>query len=127
MILRFSPPAKAWSTNEVPPNVRAKIKLSKVKALWRDTAFYTAKSQGVGRGKWIYQQSNVQVTIPFPTNRRRDPSNYVGTVVKAIVDGLVIAGFWPDDNPDWVTIIEPILVVGNEVIVSVTPRTVVGC
>lgn len=51
----------------------------------------------------------VTVHIPFPTNHRRDPHNYV-PVCKAVVDGLVKAGVWPDDNPAWVTVTEPVLV-----------------
>jgi len=31
--------------------------------------------------------------------RRRDPHNYMPTV-KAIIDGLVDAGVWPDDTPE---------------------------
>lgn len=53
----------------------------------------------------------VTVRIPFRDNRRRDPSNYTATVVKAVVDGLVAAKVWPDDNPRWVTVMEPQLVV----------------
>jgi hypothetical protein len=53
----------------------------------------------------------VCVTIGFHTNRRRDPHNYVGTIVKSIIDGLVMADVWPDDNPEWVVVVEPKLVV----------------
>lgn len=35
--------------------------------------------------------------------RRRDPHNYMPTV-KAIIDGLVDAGVWPDDTAEWVTV-----------------------
>lgn len=56
----------------------------------------------------------VKVTIPFPQRRRRDPSNYIGTVVKAIVDGLVLVGVWPDDTPDWVEVVEPVLRIGGQ-------------
>lgn len=53
----------------------------------------------------------VQVTIPFDTKQaRRDPHNYCGTVVKAIIDGLVLANLWPDDTPEYVGHVEPLLV-----------------
>jgi hypothetical protein len=45
--------------------------------------------------------------LPFRGNCRRDAHNYTGTNVKAIVDGLVRAGIVPDDNPDWVTVLDP--------------------
>lgn len=48
----------------------------------------------------------VQVTIPFRKNRRRDAHNYTGTIVKAVVDGLVKAGVVPDDTPEWVTVLD---------------------
>ena len=43
----------------------------------------------------------VRVTFPVNDNRRRDSDNPAPTV-KAIVDGLVLAGVWPDDSPEWV-------------------------
>jgi hypothetical protein len=51
--------------------------------------------------------TTVRVSIPFKTNRRRDPHNYTGTVVKSIVDGFVLAGVWPDDTAEWVTVLDP--------------------
>lgn len=65
------------------------------------------------------------VQIPVRGRRRRDPHNYTGTVVKAIVDGLVDAGFWPDDTGEHVTIVDPMLLPGGrEVIVVIEPRRV---
>lgn len=123
MILRFPPPDKPWSVNEIPPTVSAKIRRSKQKATWRDAAFYEArKALGPGWRRDGLPPSTVTVQIPFPTNRRRDPHNYVGTVVKAIIDGMVLAGCWPDDNPDYVTVIEPKLTVGREVVVITERR-----
>lgn len=62
----------------------------------------------VRRG-WKPVPLTIQVTLPFRTNRRRDPHNYTGTVVKAIVDGLVRGGVIPDDTPEWATIMDPVL------------------
>jgi crossover junction endodeoxyribonuclease RusA len=49
----------------------------------------------------------VEVILPFRTRQRRDPHNYVGTNVMAVVDGIVNAGLIPDDNPEWATVVEP--------------------
>lgn len=71
----------------------------------------------------------VQVDLPFRDNRRRDAHNYTGTVVKAIVDGLVKAGIVPDDTPDWVTVLDSTLTVVGPlpaeatVTVTITERT----
>jgi len=51
------------------------------------------------------------VEIPFPQRRIRDPHNYCGTVVKAVIDGLVMGGAWPDDTPEYVGHLEPSLYV----------------
>lgn len=61
----------------------------------------------------------VHVTIPFSRGARRDPHNFFATV-KPIVDGLVDAGLWPDDTTEWVTTVEPTLVVDTYPIVTVT-------
>ena len=52
--------------------------------------------------------STVRVYLPVLGLRRRDPHNYFPTV-KHIVDGLVDAGMWPDDTPEYVTTVEPVL------------------
>lgn len=65
--------------------------------------------------------SRVTVTLPVSGNRKRDPHNWTPTV-KAIVDGLVDAGVWPDDNSDWVTTNEPVLdTTATQVAVRITP------
>jgi crossover junction endodeoxyribonuclease RusA len=48
----------------------------------------------------------VRVTFPVHDARRRDPHNLAPTV-KAIVDGLVDAGVWPDDTDTWVIVLDP--------------------
>ena len=85
----------------------------------------------------------VQVWLPFKNRQRRDPHNYVSTCVKTIVDALVdkyehfgggpgkikakvYDGIWPDDTPEWVSIAEPKLYVGQDVVVEITPRVVEG-
>lgn len=77
---------------------------------------------------------NVLVELPFPRNSRRDPHNYVGTNVKTIIDALTTKvdkkddslswnGAWPDDTPEWVTVLEPELTIGTDVArVHLIPR-----
>lgn len=121
-ILRFPCPAEPLSVNREAAKPRSRqgaMRLHHIHATWRDTTtlFARSKLRGTSLGP-----STVQVTIPFATNRRRDPHNYTGTVVKWIVDGLVRAGIWPDDTPEYVTVLDSLLVVGDEVIVSIQPR-----
>lgn len=66
--------------------------------------------------------SIVEIAIPFERNVRRYPTNYVGTVVKAVVDGLVSAGLWSDDTPEFVTVVQPMLEIGSDVTVRLLRR-----
>lgn len=75
---------------------------------WKEVSWYAWKQQRYGPvGAVLGQPCDVQVVLGFHTNRRRDPHNYIGTVVKSLIDGLVLAGVWPDDNPEYVTVLEP--------------------
>ena len=66
----------------------------------------------------------VRVTFGVPDRRRRDPHNTAPTV-KAIVDGMVDAGLWPDDTPDQVAIVDPVFAKGDDsVIVECWPMNV---
>jgi hypothetical protein len=49
--------------------------------------------------------------------------NYIGTCMKAAIDGLVDAGLWPDDTAEFVTIEQPVLRVrGDVVVLRITPK-----
>lgn len=50
----------------------------------------------------------VEIDLPVADRRARDPHNYFATV-KPAVDGLVDAGLWPNDTPEYVTTVEPTL------------------
>lgn len=65
----------------------------------------------------------VTVVLPVADKRRRDPANFYPTV-KAVVDGLVMAGVWPDDTPEWVTTTEAVLQVGGTAQVRLELRDV---
>ena len=127
--LWFPPPAPPWSTNQdrnLNPYDRAeRIRLWKetVQMYWR----WEGNSNPIGpsgiQGAWPEEPTPmlVELTIPFTKNRRRDPHNYCGTVLKAVIDGLVIASGIPDDTPEWVGHREPKLVKGDTVYLHLTP------
>lgn len=98
-------------------------------APWRDLALVHARNARIGRrvpAWWGQVPVTVQVDLPFAKAARRDPHNYVGTNVKAVVDGLVSAGMVPDDTPEWVTVLEPTLTVTpppRHAVVTITRRT----
>lgn len=116
--LEFPPPTKPWSTNE-DRNLSPYERAARIK-LWKASARMLAASHRA-RDTQPYPLPHgvVQVTIPFTQVRRRDPHNYCGTVVKAVIDGLVLAKFWPDDTPEHVGHREPLLVAGTTVKVDV--------
>lgn len=89
-----------------------------------------AARQGLVR-EWHRNQSglrpiSVQVELPFRTAAaRRDPHNYTGTNVKAVVDGLVRGGLVPDDGPEWVTVVDPALVIQRDKSEPLTARVII--
>lgn len=85
-------------------------------AAWRSRAFYAARSVPAVRRNC--GPSFVMLTLPVPDRRRRDPANLFATA-KPVVDGLVDGAIWPDDTPEWVTTIEPRLVVSRDRVVTV--------
>lgn len=102
------PPAEPLSTNEANRlhHMRRHARLAPWRELARLTAL-NARLPALLKG----EPCTVLVDIPFTVARDRDPSNYVGTVVKAVVDGLVRAKVWPKDSPAYVTVLEPRLFV----------------
>jgi crossover junction endodeoxyribonuclease RusA len=65
--------------------------------LWRDAAHVWAKHRKLPKG---LTKVRIDATLAFPTNRRRDVSNYMATV-KAVVDGLVDYGLIRDDADEY--------------------------
>lgn len=111
--LTFSSPTEPWSIN-MERTKHWSWRSKRVKA-WRLRTFYEARVSGLGP----MPPSIVEVSLPFDRAARRDRSNYL-PAVKAIVDGLVDAGLWPDDTPEYVSVSEPILKVGGQVEVRIT-------
>lgn len=120
MRLEFPPPAAPWSTNQ--DRSLHHMTRHDLVSLWKaGTRFaYVSMVNATGADR-AQPPSVIQVNIPFKDNRKRDPHNYCGTVLKAIVDGLVEAGAWPDDTPEYVGHREPVLHKGSAVIVTTTP------
>ena len=90
---------------------------------WRDEFCWLAK----GHRKAIQAMKKpvaMQLTIRYPVARRRDNHNTVGTVCKAVCDGIVMAGALDDDSTEYVTMLEPILLVdktSQAVTLTITP------
>lgn len=101
-VIEFPAPDWPWSINDERAH-HWSWRNERVR-LWRQSAFVCGNQMNVGQ----LPPSNVHCVLPANGNARRDPSNYL-PAVKAIIDGFVDAGFWPDDNGDWVTVLEPTL------------------
>lgn len=102
-LLSFHVPDKArvWSINE---RIHWRTR-SALAGAWRHAAAEAAGPVTLGPGRWY-----VQLSLPFRRAApRRDPHNFVGTVVKAVIDGLTDAGLWADDTPEFVVNGDPIL------------------
>jgi crossover junction endodeoxyribonuclease RusA len=61
---------------------------------WREIAAWRAHR---GIGPICIRRAHVVCELRFSANRRRDPANWAPTA-KAVVDGLVDAGVFPDDD-----------------------------
>lgn len=118
--IRFDPPAKAWSVNEERRMHWAEV--GKLVAEWRMAGKLFFRRWAIKAEPGLpLPPSIVTVTLPVPTNHKRDPSNYL-PAVKGLVDGLVDGGAWPDDDATWVTVSEPKLRKGGQVIVRIEER-----
>jgi Holliday junction resolvase RusA-like endonuclease len=98
----------------------------KLEQLWRDTAYYAYIQEfpNVGPAGRRLPPCHVRTALPIPDRRRRDPINFAATV-KRIVDGITVAGAWPDDCPEFVTQHVPSFRVSKDqlVVVRITERT----
>lgn len=121
VVMTFDPPAEPLSMNDKDNRASGRSKQA-----WRDAAYFhwCRIHPGVGPSdRAAPTPSVVHVVLPFDVRRRRDPINFARTV-KAIVDGMRMAGAWPDDTSDYVTQELPTLTVGAKlpVVVRVSPR-----
>lgn len=119
LIVAFSfPSPEPWSTNQ-DRNLHH-MERAKLISAWKQATMLSYRSH-MARLKVGYAlpPGIVQVTIPFKDRRRRDLHNYCGTVGKAVIDGMVAAGAWPDDTPEFVGHREPKAGEGKQVLVEV--------
>lgn len=106
---------------------------------WGDSTRYAWLTADRRKRKLVQgKPCTVEIHIPFPDRRRRDPHNYSSTVQKVIIDALVTKtetvgtarpvcvvtweGCWEDDNPEWVKTLEPVLYEGTECKIRITPN-----
>lgn len=131
-VLTFTirPTEAPWSTNDE-RKMNRYARAAKVKAWKEDTqsAWLTVKQAGARDYPRVrteegesFAPSVVRLHIGFAKKRRRDPHNYCGTVLKSVIDGLVAAGCWPDDTPDWVGHRESKMVSGLLTEVEIWPQ-----
>lgn len=115
----FPQPDKTLNLND---RLHWRTKASRTRA-WRTAANVAATAQlGRTAADRSRPPSLVRVTFPVTQNRRRDAANWHATT-KPIVDGLVDAGVWPDDNDDWVIELNPRFDKGSDlVVVELSPR-----
>lgn len=110
----FSPPDRIWSSNDerrMHHHERANLVRT-----WKDATklYYQSYCNYAGLPK-ACPPALVVLNIPTKTMVRHDPHNYCGTVLKAVIDGLVQGGAWPDDTPDFVDHRQPIMTKGEYV------------
>jgi Holliday junction resolvase RusA-like endonuclease len=111
------PTEPAWSTNQ--DRKMNHFERHKYVTAWKNSARMGWKTLPIDERTELMSEGTlppaiVQVVVPFFQKRRRDPHNYCGTVLKAIVDGLVEEGLWPDDNPEWIGHRESQITIGNQ-------------
>lgn len=129
LILSFPAPTVPLSINKA--RGRHWAANAKLTEPWRDMAL-VAMRQGLAR-QWVAAPEggsgtwpvSIQVELPFRTANHRDAHNYVGTNVKAVVDGLVRGGLVPDDTPEWVTVVDPALVIQRDKSEPLTARAII--
>lgn len=117
--IEFEKPADLLLANDRPHWSRR----ARLTRIWRTTtALHAHRVLGAGRTARAQPPSYVRVTFPVTVDRRRDSDGPAPTV-KAVVDGLVDAGLWPDDTPDYVETLGSRFVKGAAcVVVEIIPR-----
>jgi hypothetical protein len=121
--LRLKARATPWGTNQ--DRQMDPFKRAELVTLWKTNAMLTLRewrAREQVRGPFPF--TIVQMVIHFPTKdsagrrntaaERADPHNFCGTVLKAVVDGLVLAQAWPRDTAEYVGHRESILLTSDD-------------
>jgi hypothetical protein len=116
--LRFKVPARPVSINETAGH-HHRVGLDRLDEWKRATRI--AYAQDTTAGHFVNVPCRIEIQLPFARHARRDPHNFIPTV-KAIIDALRVGGAWPDDSPEWVQVVDPTIVVGDEVVIRLVPR-----
>lgn len=104
MVIEFPLPEELLSLNKLPGTERGARAHRARKNAWFQAAYYAAVAAFPGKGpsERALPPCEVYVSLPVRMERRRDPGNFTLTT-KPILDAFVVAGLWPDDNPEWVS------------------------
>jgi Holliday junction resolvase RusA-like endonuclease len=117
-ILTFTAPTKPLSINES-NRLHWAVRRKRLKD-WHNLAIIAYKNMKKEDKEELKKYKiKIKVILTFPKNARRDPHNYIGTNVKAIIDGLIKAGLTEDDTQKYIEVIDPYITINdtNEVII----------
>ena len=81
-----------------------RYRAARMKAEWDEIVYWAALGSGEPRPKTF--PVGVRITVYEP-DRRRDWDGSAGFAVKCVLDGLVDAGYFPDDSPKYVWPVRP--------------------
>lgn len=115
--LTFPAPARLLNLNDR-MHWAAKGRLVKE---WRNATAWRALEMFPRASSEPLPPSIIDIALPVRVRRRIDPSN-LSMTSKCIVDGLVDAGWWSDDSSEFVTVLEPSIVVGGPVTITARAR-----
>lgn len=120
VVLTLPQPAPVISINKTAG--RSHHTTQSAKVAWRDAGRELCAGHIDELSALRGQRVEVTVALPVTDNRRRDPHNYTSTVVKWLVDGMVLSQVVvPDDHSLWLAVAEPVLWRGDHVRVRFRP------
>lgn len=112
--ITFKAPNRPMSINEANKLHWAKKRMRM--SPWKETFRAAYRQQELSPAD---QPVIVFVSLPFERKARRDPHNYIGTVVKGLVDVLVNEGYLKDDTQEYLTVVDPELRITKDEMVHV--------
>lgn len=101
MFTLFIPQPAEWLTLNSHGTRGNRFVVQSLKTAWSEATMWACRE--VKRGLDLpLPPCRLEWTFCMGSQRRRDPDNFVLTR-KPILDALVKEGFWPDDDPRWVS------------------------